>query len=134
MLMILCLIIPLILNGSKTCSQYGIGTIKVYVEQDGDKLPLTDWMITIISSSNSKTEKIRWLSEYKINNLPVDIYTVRIKKKGYHSKEFTNLQIKDQYITVVSFKLKKRKVGEKKQIQSEEFKTLKVDPNINPEQ
>lgn len=115
----------IMIGGANVFSQFG--NIKVYVADKKDNSPLTNWQISIISSSNTKKEKVTNLSEYTIKDFPVGIYTIRIEKRGYQILEFTNVQVKSNYIAALSFKLNKRKCGDKK-LDSQEFNPLKVDP------
>lgn len=112
-------------GGANVFSQ--AGNIKVYVASKTENSPLTNWKISIISDTHTKTEKVTNLSEFTIKDFPIGIYKIRIEKKGYQSLEFTNVSVKSDYITALSFKLSKRKCGDKK-IDSQEFNPLKVDP------
>jgi len=112
------------IGGANVFSQ---GVLKAYIS-DETGTPLTDWQISIISDSLKKKEKITGISEYSLQDFPAGIYTVRIEKKGYQVMELTQVPVKSNSITALSFKLKKRNCGDKKIIDSQEFKPRKVDP------
>ncbi len=120
--------------GINLFSQNPAGQVNIFVSSEIDNKPVMDWVLIITSKSFTKKIKVNSVSEYSIKSLPIDIYTVRIVKTGYHILEYTNVKVLENQITGIGFKLKIRKSSEKRHIYCETFKTLKIIPNNTSEQ
>lgn len=114
----------LILQVPTVFSQMETGNLAIRVfTSEGDSL--MHYKINIQSHTSIQTHNVSTCA-FRIKELMPDFYTIHIEKKGFHSFEMTRVPIKENSVTVIDFKLRKKKCRQKRQTDTAEYKEHEI--------